>query len=64
MESLVFYKKLLLRKHAATLGEDGEASLRTECLDLLRQLQTIDSYRKQRYADLGNCTLFIHGVRV
>ena len=53
MESIVYYKKLLLQKHATTLGSSGQSDLRKGCLALLVTLQTIDPMRRQRYVELG-----------
>ncbi|KZV64464.1 cytochrome P450 [Peniophora sp. CONT] len=53
MESLVHYKQLLMRVHAATLGEDRAQTLRTDCKSLLEQLEAQDPMRRQRYRDLG-----------
>ncbi|OBZ75732.1 Geranylgeranyl transferase type-2 subunit alpha [Grifola frondosa] len=53
MESLVFYKRLLLRNHPATIESSQREAIRSECMDLLRRLQIIDPERKQRYIDLS-----------
>ena len=53
MESLVFYKQLLLRRHAQRLSDTARVSLMQECLRLLDSLQEIDPSRRQRYEDLG-----------
>ncbi|TFY60701.1 hypothetical protein EVJ58_g4978 [Rhodofomes roseus] len=53
MESLVFYKRLLLRHHARQLSEADRLSLTQECLRLLTGLQDIDPNRRQRYEDLA-----------
>ena len=59
MESLVYYKTLLLRKHSAQLSADTIFTLNTESVSLLNTLQDIDPSRKQRYVDLGE---FSHGI--
>ncbi|EPT05943.1 hypothetical protein FOMPIDRAFT_1026824 [Fomitopsis schrenkii] len=53
MESLVFYKQLLLRRHAQRLGDTGRVSLTQECLRLLNNLQEVDPSRRERYEDQG-----------
>ena len=52
MESLVFYKRLLLRRHGEDLGDGEREKLDNECEELLRTLQTVDPDRRQRYIDL------------
>ncbi|KAI8998770.1 rab-protein geranylgeranyltransferase [Trametes punicea] len=53
MESLVFYQRLLLRKHGKALSVEIRKRMESECLGLLSKLQTIDPDRKQRYMDLA-----------
>ncbi|KAI0093932.1 rab-protein geranylgeranyltransferase [Irpex rosettiformis] len=53
MESLVHYKQLLLRNHSAIIGAEDRQVVKTSCLDLLLQLQHVDSERKNRYGDLA-----------
>lgn len=53
MESLVRYKRLLLKNHASTLEEDGRRALEQHCLRLLGQLREYDPQRRRRYDDLG-----------
>ena len=48
MESLVRYKKLILKRHREKLG-DEEGQLKSECLDLLAELSNIDPLRRNRY---------------
>ncbi|KAL1730257.1 hypothetical protein EV714DRAFT_250478 [Schizophyllum commune] len=50
MDSLVHYKRLLLRKHSGAVDID---ELRKECLRLLEDLQQKDPARRQRYRDIG-----------
>ncbi|KAL7283282.1 hypothetical protein ACG7TL_002711 [Trametes sanguinea] len=52
MESLVFYQRLLLRKHEGSVSGEIRSRIEGECLELLNKLQEIDPDRKQRYADL------------
>ena len=52
MDSLVFYKRLLLRQHGSDLNNDERAQLEKECRDLLNDLQNVDPDRRQRYLDL------------
>ncbi|KAL0947363.1 hypothetical protein HGRIS_013479 [Hohenbuehelia grisea] len=60
MESLVHYKRLLLknRRHegqeSSAVPESSLDALVDECLSLLTQLQTVDSARRKRYADIAN----------
>ena len=53
MESLVHYKQMLIRNYSLSLASEERQELIKSCLDLLRQLGTIDPLRKQRYDDLG-----------
>ncbi|KAI0035755.1 rab-protein geranylgeranyltransferase [Vararia minispora EC-137] len=53
METLVHYKRLLIRSHTSRLGPEGTQILREECLGLLKQLEELDPLRRQRYRDLG-----------
>lgn len=53
MESLVHYKQLLVRNHSTSLESGEDDNLIASCLGLLRQLETIDPLRRQRYGDLG-----------
>ncbi|KAI0737062.1 rab-protein geranylgeranyltransferase, partial [Irpex lacteus] len=55
MESLVHYKQLLLRKHSASIAAEERETIEKACLDLLQQLQTLDSERRNRYEELGAC---------
>ena len=53
MESLVHYKRMLLRKHESSLDSAVKLALTEDCENLLLKLQTIDPSRRQRYIDLG-----------
>ena len=53
MESLVFYKRLLLRRHEASMNSAQREGLVNDCVDLLARLQEVDPDRRQRYDDLG-----------
>ena len=53
MESLVFYKRLLLRRHEASMNSPQREVLVNDCVDLLARLQEVDPDRRQRYGDLG-----------
>ena len=55
MESLVHYKQLLVRKHSELFGPEERQAIKMSCFDLLQQLQTVDSERRNRYAELGAC---------
>jgi hypothetical protein len=52
MESLVHYKRLVLRNDP--IGSEG---LVEECTDLLQQLTEIDHQRRARYEDIGEYQL-------
>ena len=52
MESLVFYKRLLLRRHKTSMNSNQRESTINDCADLLARLQEVDPDRRQRYADL------------
>ncbi|KAI0670517.1 rab-protein geranylgeranyltransferase [Trametes maxima] len=54
MESLVFYKRLLLRKHEDSLTDGDRNDLENKCLELLTKLQSVDPDRRQRYLDLSH----------
>ncbi|KAH9951293.1 rab-protein geranylgeranyltransferase [Amylocystis lapponica] len=51
MESLVFYKRILLRNQASNIIDAEREVLITQCLRLLDMLQTIDPNRRHRYED-------------
>ncbi|KAL6309022.1 rab-protein geranylgeranyltransferase [Sparassis latifolia] len=53
MESLVFYKWLVLQNHRPRLNETEQNTLLAECLSYLSQLQILDTNRRQRYIDLS-----------
>ncbi|KZT69037.1 rab-protein geranylgeranyltransferase [Daedalea quercina L-15889] len=53
MESLVFYKRLVLRHHVQRLTATERGSLTQECIRLLSGLQEVDPSRRQRYKDLA-----------
>jgi geranylgeranyl transferase type-2 subunit alpha len=50
MESLVHYKRLLLRNHRERINTEA---LVRECQGLLSQLEVIDPARRRRYQDLS-----------
>ncbi|KAI0637106.1 rab-protein geranylgeranyltransferase [Trametes polyzona] len=52
MESLVFYKRLLLRRHGSVIPSERRRELGSQCLELLEKLQDVDPDRSQRYVDL------------
>ncbi|KZT26484.1 rab-protein geranylgeranyltransferase, partial [Neolentinus lepideus HHB14362 ss-1] len=52
IESLVHYKRLLVRNHAAVIGKEQAEKLHRQCIDMLQQLQTLDPPRKRRYQDI------------
>lgn len=52
MESLVFYKRLLLRRYGDAIVDDERQALEKECEDLLSRLQSVDPDRRQRYIDM------------
>lgn len=64
MESLVFYKRLLLKRYGDVMTNEGKRDLGSECLDLLNKLQDIDPDRRQRYADLGESSYVPHDSRL
>ncbi|TCD61418.1 Rab geranylgeranyltransferase [Steccherinum ochraceum] len=49
MESIVRYKKLILRNHASSLSAEEQEKLRSDCSSLLVTLEDIDPLRRQRY---------------
>ncbi|KAK7693313.1 hypothetical protein QCA50_002880 [Cerrena zonata] len=53
MESLVRYKRLLVTKHAATVGNEAVRSLVDGCLELLEKLRAIDPPRRRRYEEIA-----------
>lgn len=61
MESLVYYKRLILRVHHNKLDAGQRDVLRAECSRLLTTLQEIDPMRKHRYEDLGESRLLLNG---
>lgn len=65
MESLFFYKQLMLRRHEASMTTQQREDLTRECTQLLTRLQEIDPDRQQRYADLGGpSTRFLGQERI
>ncbi|KAH9901248.1 rab-protein geranylgeranyltransferase [Cubamyces lactineus] len=52
MESLVFYKRTLMRQHHSSLSDETRRQLEGECLELLKKLEKVDPDRRQRYIDL------------
>lgn len=63
MESLVHYQTLLVRRHYAALGDEGCERLRADSLELLQRLEELDPLRKQRYRDLGECSVHHESYR-
>lgn len=61
MESLVYYKRLLLRKHSTALQQGERNTLISDCTKLLHELQVVDPERRQRYVEL--CEYSIHRFR-
>lgn len=53
MDTLVYYKQLLLRKHPAHIGPLEAKALVQQCIDLLQQLESVDPSRRQRYRALA-----------
>ncbi|OSX65161.1 hypothetical protein POSPLADRAFT_1053934 [Postia placenta MAD-698-R-SB12] len=53
MESLVFYHRLQLRNHSSRLTDTDKQGIVQRCLQLLNDLQAVDSPRRQRYIDLS-----------
>ncbi|KAF8636467.1 hypothetical protein AX17_003283 [Amanita inopinata Kibby_2008] len=51
LESILHYKRLLLRKHGESVDV---AALSNDCIQLLRQLKMIDPLRRHRYEDIGH----------
>ncbi|KAI0374748.1 rab-protein geranylgeranyltransferase [Pilatotrama ljubarskyi] len=58
MESLVFYKTLLIRRHGDLYPSERRQDLVRECLKLLGKLQDLDPDRRQRYIDLSQDSLY------
>ncbi|KAM5539019.1 hypothetical protein V8D89_007242 [Ganoderma adspersum] len=54
MDSLVFYKRLLLRRHGNSMDNEERATLEKECAELLNDLRNVDPDRLQRYLDLSH----------
>ncbi|KAF9001925.1 rab-protein geranylgeranyltransferase [Cyathus striatus] len=50
MESIVHYKCILLKKHSHTVNG---VELKRTCGELLRQLEQLDSLRRNRYQEIG-----------
>lgn len=53
MESIVRYKKLIIKRHADVLSDKERAQLRADCSDLLAKLEDIDSLRRHRYQQIS-----------
>lgn len=56
MESIVHYKRLLLRNPFATLDA---GTIVNECRQLLLQLQDIDHARRKRYEEIGQSEIYL-----
>jgi geranylgeranyl transferase type-2 subunit alpha len=60
MESLVYYKRLLLSKYAVDLTTEDREQLVSSCICLLDELQIVDPDRKLRYVELCEyCMLLV-----
>lgn len=57
MESIVQYKRLLLKSHRANVDVPN---LLKDCRDLLLKLQALDPLRRNRYQTLGRELLLFH----
>jgi hypothetical protein len=57
MESLVHYQTMLVQRHNAALGDEECERLKASSLELLQQLEAQDPLRKQRYRDIGQCSV-------
>ena len=55
LESLAYYKRLLLLRHLTASGGDEAVRMKVkkECLATLSSLERIDPFRVQRYQELG-----------
>ena len=62
MESLVHYKRLILKNHSTSLQSGEREALIASCTQLLSELQVLDPERKQRYVELG--TYFDQDIHV
>ena len=61
LESIVHYKRLLLRDWASDIDVE---QLRSECADLLKRLERLDPMRCMRYRELGASLFKISDVSV
>ncbi|TFK54826.1 rab-protein geranylgeranyltransferase [Heliocybe sulcata] len=52
LESLVHYRRLLVRNHAMVIGKEESERILRQCIEFLQQLQTLDTPRKRRYQDI------------
>ncbi|KAF9049343.1 protein prenylyltransferase [Hymenopellis radicata] len=59
MESIVYYKTMLIAKHSSSVDVVG---LRTSCEDFLKQLMKLDPARRNRYQDKLTQLVSGHGV--
>lgn len=55
MESLVHYKRLLIRNHASAADS---SALTRECISLLKKLREVDPGRRARYDEIGTQLVF------
>ena len=58
MESLVFYKRLLVHRYGGTMEKDQRLALERECAELLDRLQSVDPDRRQRYIDMCKSPIY------
>lgn len=52
LESLVYYKTLLMDLHTSQEATEERAVLAEQCLEMLRKLEGIDPQRRRRYQEL------------
>ncbi|EPQ58069.1 rab-protein geranylgeranyltransferase [Gloeophyllum trabeum ATCC 11539] len=52
IESLVHYKRLLIKNHSAEFGAEQTKGLLSQCVSFLLQLQTLDPPRRNMYQDI------------
>jgi hypothetical protein len=64
MDTLVHYKRILVRSHAESLEAGERDRLIDECTGLLKQLVELDPARKRRYEEIGQSLFLDAAVKV
>ena len=64
MESIVRYKRLILRKHSGSLSGKEVDDLLLQCSELLGKLEHVDALRRRRYQQLSALLLALRSLTI